>query len=246
MRSEPSTKLPNILWDQLKDYSWSKHPYNKTTAEIYVLNHPTEQTVYLKINRKLGQRPLEHESKIIQWINNRIPTPQLLFYGCDDKVEYLLTTEVTGTPTYLVKSKGKANAVKILAKTLKTIHSLDPSDCPIDNSINKLVIRLKTRGINISTLGNWKPSETLVFTHGDYCLPNIIVDEVELSGVIDWDYAGLVDPYTDFASCIWSLGYNYGEKETRKKWVPLFFNHYGLDAVDEKKLSFYMKLIDLM
>jgi len=47
-------------------------------------------------------------------------------------------------------------------------------------------------------------------THGDMCLPNILGDleTGELSGIVDWHYAGQFDREIDFASAIWSCGYN--------------------------------------
>ncbi len=94
-------------------------------------------------------------------------------------------------------------------------------------------------------IGLDQPDESLVFTHGDYCLPNIIIEGRELSGVIDWDYAGLADPYADFASCVWSMGYNYGLEETAERWEPYFFMVYGLEDVDVGNLAYYRKLMDL-
>ena len=63
--------------------------------------------------------------------------------------------------------------------------------------------------------------------------------------MLDWDYAGLADPYADFSSCIWSMGYNYGLEETAERWEPYFFMVYGLDDVDVGKLAFYRQLMDL-
>jgi aminoglycoside phosphotransferase len=47
-------------------------------------------------------------------------------------------------------------------------------------------------------------------THGDMCLPNILGDPAtgELSGIIDWRYAGRYDREIDVASAIWSCGFN--------------------------------------
>jgi phosphotransferase family enzyme len=47
-------------------------------------------------------------------------------------------------------------------------------------------------------------------THGDMCLPNILgdVETGELSGIVDWHYAGQFDREIDVASAIWSCEYN--------------------------------------
>ena len=43
------------------------------------------------------------------------------------------------------------------------------------------------------------PPEDVVFTHGDYCLPNVMILKGHLSGYIDWGYAGIGDRYLDKA-----------------------------------------------
>ncbi len=200
--------------------------------------------MYLKIIEDQQTLSLERESSILKWIDERVPTPNLLYYGVQDGNEFQLTTEVIGIPTYQVETTEREHAVKALGEALSMIHSLDPSRCPIDNRISNRLKQLQENGVDTSHLKD-QPDETFMFTHGDYCLPNIIINEGELSGVIDWDYAGLADPYTDFASCIWSMGYNYGLEETAERWEPYFFMVYGLDDIDVGKLTYYRKMMDL-
>ncbi|TFH13229.1 aminoglycoside 3'-phosphotransferase, partial [Candidatus Bathyarchaeota archaeon] len=89
----------------------------------------------------------------------------------------------------------------------------------------------------------WRPVENFVFTHGDYCLPNILIEDGVLSGVIDWDYAGLADPYVDFVSCMWSIRYNFGEEAD--DLIPLFLETYDVE-LDPAKYGFYKRLNELI
>jgi aminoglycoside phosphotransferase len=50
--------------------------------------------------------------------------------------------------------------------------------------------------------------EDLVFTHGDYCLPNIILKDGKLSGFVDIGRARLADRYQDLGIAFRSLEYN--------------------------------------
>ncbi|MHA2216438.1 MAG: phosphotransferase [Candidatus Hodarchaeales archaeon] len=138
------------------------------------------------------------------------------------------------------------------------IHSLDISECPFDNSlffqIEYVKNRIKNGLINeqlfdpirkgrttnsiYEELMRTKPqSEDLVFTHGDYCLPNIIINNNDISGFIDFGLGGISDRYLDIGICVRSIIYNFGEK-----WIPYFLKEYGLSVVDNEKITFYQLL----
>ena len=236
--------LPEELAELTEVYALSRFPYYETAAKIYRLSSE-DSGLYLKIIEGQQTLSLERESRILRWIDGSIPTPRLLYYGVQDGNEYQLTTEVMGIPIYQVEPAEREHAVKALGEALRMIHSMNPSGCPIDNRISNRMKQLQENDVDTSQFKD-QPDESLVFTHGDYCLPNIIIEDRELSGVIDWDYAGLADPYADFASCVWSMGYNYGLEETAEQWEPYFFMVYGLEEVDVGKLAYYRKMMDLL
>jgi aminoglycoside phosphotransferase len=95
-------------------------------------------------------------------------------------------------------------------------------------------------------------AEGKVFTHGDYCLPNVIVREqrgdrgarsdakqLQLSGFIDCGRAGVADRYQDLALCARSITRNLG-----RAWIPVFFEDYGIPRPDEAQIEFYTLLDD--
>jgi aminoglycoside phosphotransferase len=79
--------------------------------------------------------------------------------------------------------------------------------------------------------------EDLVFTHGDYCVPNVILENGNLSGFVDWESAGVADRYQDIALLTRSVWYNFGED-----WEESMFEIYDIEP-DWKKIDFY-KLLD--
>ncbi len=92
---------------------------------------------------------------------------------------------------------------------------------------------------NIDKLIQCKPnSEDIVFTHGDYCLPNIIIDNEGNIGFIDLGRSGNADKYQDIALAIRSIKYNL----QNDKWVRLFVNTYGIETIDNNKLEYYILL----
>ncbi len=83
--------------------------------------------------------------------------------------------------------------------------------------------------------------EDLVFTHGDYSLPNVIPNDdgtrVALSGFVDCARAGVGDRYQDLALAARSIASSLGPE-----WVSLLFERYALTHIDERKLGFYTLL----
>lgn len=78
--------------------------------------------------------------------------------------------------------------VRLLARAMKMFHGVDAAGCPLRNPDSQ---------------GN-------CLIHGDFCLPNILVKNGEITGFIDTEAAGVGDPWMDYAWCIWSLEYNLG------------------------------------
>lgn len=69
--------------------------------------------------------------------------------------------------------------------------------------------------------------------HGDYCLPNIILDDWRFSGFIDLDHAGLSDRHIDVFWGAWTLWFNLHTSA----YCSRFLDAYGRDVIDEGKLA---------
>ena len=149
--------------------------------------------------------------------------------------------------------------MRSLAEGLQLMHSLDITGCPFDQTIQ---VKLEKARLNIERglvdaenledeyLGQdprelyglvlaTKPTvEDLVFTHGDYCFPNVIVHDGKLSGFIDLGRAGVSDRYQDLALAVRSFRHNsYSEK-----WVEFFLEVYGVERLDQAKIDFFILL----
>jgi len=239
-------RLPEELTELTEGYRFQRHPYEETGAEIHRLMAEGRQTLYLKVYPVRGRR-LERETRVLRWIDGRLPAPKPLFYLAQGWWEYQLTMEVPGTPSYQLEKREWDNAVTVAAEALRAIHGLDARGCPYVNTAADRIGEARASKDPetqraLDELEASKPEEDLVFTHGDYCLPNIILDGGALSGVIDWDHAGLGDPYADLEACMWSIGYNYGGDAERL--TQLFLRVYGLEEPEEAKLEWYARLSD--
>jgi aminoglycoside phosphotransferase len=151
-----------------------------------------------------------------------------------------------------------AALVRLLAIGLRQIHAVPVADCPFDHRLAHELAQAKLRterglvdeeDFDIERQGRAATSlleellataptaEDLVLTHGDYCLPNIMVKDQQISGFIDLGLAGVGDRYRDLALVRRSLIRNCGIE-----WVQPFFEAYGLPQPDEDKLAFYQLL----
>lgn len=69
-------------------------------------------------------------------------------------------------------------------------------------------------------------SDTLI--HGDFCLPNIMLDSWQFSGLIDLGFSGAGDRHIDLFWGAWSLWFNLKDNA----WSQRFLDAYGRDRID--------------
>ena len=81
--------------------------------------------------------------------------------------------------------------------------------------------------------------EDLVFTHGDYCAPNVLVGDEPMhpvTGIVDWGYAGVADRWRDIVKAVWSVEFNFGTG-----WKEEWMSSYGVED-NVEKAEFYDRL----
>ena len=92
-----------------------------------------------------------------------------------------------------------------------------------------------------------RPPETLVLSHGDFCLPNILADEKGIVGFLDLGQAGCADRWRDLDQGLWSMWANttglFGGK-ARPFDRDTLFSALNL-PLDEEKLRYYSLLSEL-
>ena len=155
--------------------------------------------------------------------------------------------------------------VTLLAEGLKMLWSVDISDCPrtcdIDTELAKARYLAengladtadRTCGKSPAELLEWleknKPSYEPVLSHGDFCLPNVFLENGRVSGLIDLGDCGIADKWRDIALCRRSLRDNFNGTFGGKIY-PLFnadilFEKLGIEP-DRKKLEYYLLLDEM-
>lgn len=252
------SQLPETLAEAVSDYCWQRVMTGCSTAQVFRLEGPTGDCLYLKTAPREYARDLWQEKRKLEWLQGRLPVPEVRLFVEDESDEYLL---LSGIPGVTASDNSLTNdipeVIEQLAAGLAMIHNLPVSQCPFDARLPvKIELAREQMGFgpvdesdfDESRMGRTAAdlfdelirtipdSEDLVFTHGDYCLPNVILRGGKLAGFIDWGRAGVADRYQDIALAARSVGSNFGSR-----WVPALFEACGIRP-DYAKIHFYTLL----
>ena len=229
----------------------------RSGAQVFRLLAEGKPTLFLKTSKAAYGAALRAEAARLEWLAGKLSVPEVVYFYEAEFSTSLLTTTVPGVD--LTHFNGESSAVKhqltvTLVGALRQLHAVKATDCPFDHSaateLGRLEAHLAERAASVgdspelraareklAVLTQLQPEEDLVLTHGDACLPNILVLEDELSGFIDLGAAGLGDRCRDLERALWSLDYNYGEG-----YAEVFLGAYGATEQDRTKLDFYRQL----
>lgn len=213
------------------------------------------------------------EYTMMNWLDGRLPVPKCLYYTVADGVNYLLMSKIGGKmacdDAYLNNPEW---LIRALAQGLKRMWQVDASNCPVirdlQNRLAAAEASLLQRASSSAeaepqTFGNGafpsphalldflschRPSEDLVLSHGDFCLPNVFIDDNGVTGFIDLAGSGVSDRWQDIALCYRSLKYNLCGIYSRKIYSD-FNPDFLFEALemepDWEKLNFYILLDEL-
>lgn len=254
--------IPPDLQSLLIGAGWHSISSGESGARVFRIAWPDSSACYLKIADAAWQREeLLAETERLQWLQRRLPVPEVCAFSTDNERSFLLLSEVPGLESCDETLKRDIpTVVRLLAEGLRLIHSVKIADCPFDRRLPYMIALAKRRveaglvdeaDFDGQRKGTWanelfkillksRPEgEDVVFTHGDYCLPNILMEPspLHIAGFIDWGRAGIADRYQDLALAARSVNRNFGPG-----WEPLLWDAYGLQTVDTAKIEFYQLL----
>lgn len=178
----------------------------------------------------------------------------VLDYFTDDTHDWLLTSRVPGEDCthadYLADPKRLSETTATL---LRALHELPTEGCPVpDHTALYLAAaeeNYRTGSYDKSafpdSFGYASADEAIAvlrahasalrsdtLLHGDYCLPNIMLDSWRFGGLIDLDHGGVGDRHVDLFWGVWTLGFNL----KTDAYTDRFLDAYGRDLVDTELL----------
>jgi len=200
--------------------------------------------------KSASKKSMYREAAMTRYFHTKGLAANVLNYISAEQ-DWLLTEKIHGDDCTAVKYLDKPEFLcSIFAERLAMLHAEDFSDCPVPNHTELYLTsaehNMRTDNFDKSNFpDNWGYTsaeeawavletrshllKTDTLLHGDYCLPNIILNNWQFSGFIDLDHGGVGDRHVDIFWATWSLYWNLHTHDYRDR----FINDYGRDKVDE-------------
>lgn len=211
--------------------------------------------------------------QMMKWLDGKIPVPKVLCHEVCGEYQYLLMSRTEGKMScdkyYMERSD---ELLSLLAEALEMLWSIDIADCPrfrdLDTELKEARYRVENGLVDIertepetfgengfaspSELLEWlennKPEVEPVLSHGDFCLPNIFLNNDSISGFIDLGDSGIADKWRDISLCYRSLKHNFdgnfGGKVYNDFDPDMLFEKLNIEP-DRDKLKYYILLDEL-
>ncbi len=206
---------------------------------------------YLKTAEKGS---LGREAEITRYFGEKGLAAKVLDYLSEDR-DWLLTARVPGEDcthaTYLADPKRLCD---LLASVLRELHETDHAACPVPDRMTEYfgtvdanyqmgmfdpiylpahLHRLSADEAYRLVDENRHRFKADALLHGDYCLPNIMLDGWRFSGFVDVDHGGVGDRHIDLYWGVWTLAFNLKTSQYGSR----FLDAYGRDVLEPELLD---------
>ncbi|MBE6576824.1 MAG: aminoglycoside 3'-phosphotransferase [Ruminococcaceae bacterium] len=196
---------------------------------------------------------LEKEAALTEYLYSKKLSPHIVSYISDER-DWLLTERARGEDcTHSVYLNDPRRLCDTLALLLRELHETHACGCPVTDRMSayfELVEQnYKKKAYDLSfytqDYGRAMADEVFdvvqknkhllrneVLLHGDYCLPNIMLDDWRFSAFIDVGNGGVGNRHVDLYWGAWTLRFNLKTDKYRER----FFDAYGRDKIDDELL----------
>lgn len=193
---------------------------------------------------------LRAEAELTRYLHSKGLSAEVLAYE-SHRGDWLLTRRIPGEDCLSLQyTQEPVRLCDTTAQLLRMLHDTDTQGCPIPDrtgsyiatALNNYHTGCYDRSHFPDNWGYASAEEAMaviardagylksdILLHGDYCLPNIILDNWRFSGFIDLGSGGVGDRHIDLFWGIWSLWFNLKTDRYRER----FLDAYGRDLVNE-------------
>lgn len=252
--------LPEEITKLIDTSSGIEVHIGKSKSRVFRYKGKNNHFYYLKISDSENiKNETLHEVQVIDWLSQKnINTAKVKSVISTEAQLFFLMSEIPGESLAELASKiNPKECMRIGASFLKTLHSIDINHCPFNQRLNvikkRVLQNIENNDVDISDFDvenrdksiaqmfneiDWELKEDLVFTHGDFCFPNIVCQNGKVNGVVDLGRAGIADRYQDIALFFRSFKTNVGEPD-----IYTFLQHYELiDKIEIDKITLFKKI----
>ncbi len=216
---------------------------------------------------------IEHKSELtdrqkimLRWLDGKIAVPKIIQSNTVNDVDYLLMSKINGKMSCDEEYMNQPELViSALADGLKILWSVEITECPIVHTIDDMLIEAKkhiseienkqwngtfdTPEEQLEWLMSHRYKEDFVFSHGDYCMPNVMLENGKVSGFIDMAQCCVADRWYDITMCLQSMERNFSGFFNGRRYdgydEKIFFEILGITA-DREKIKFHLLLDELL
>ena len=198
------------------------------SSDVFQIEIELDKTLKKLVLRSEGGPPAENtiktEFELLKILHEtEIPCAEPLFLDTSCKIldkNFMLMSQLEGSID--IPDRENLSSIKEMARNLRCIHETNTSFLPnLPLRIDPLedLFDYLPHGKNgdklkkfLSTKNNTEYKGTRVFLHGDYWPGNILWKQKKITGIVDWEYAAIGDPFSDLAVTSLELRYEYGVK----------------------------------
>lgn len=213
---------------------------------------------------------IEHQSKLtdqqntmLRWLEGKLPVPQVLVSETVGDMQYLIMSRIHGKMACAEENMCKPReTITAVAEGLKQLWAVDITGCPVINSLDRMLTEASER-LSLLDRRQWKghfdtpeeqlaylvshkPEEDWVLSHGDFCMPNIMLENGNVSGFVDLGQCALADRWYDVTMMLQSMERNFtgffGGRSYEGYDPSLFFEK--LEIVPNKDRLLYYRMLD--
>ncbi|MBO0777653.1 MAG: phosphotransferase [Ktedonobacteraceae bacterium] len=244
--------LPEKLVSYVGQVDSIEHPPQGTAFQVCILSSPHGRFILKQTDSPSMVNALIKECQILTALQHYAPfVAQPLGDAETDHGHAFLFTCIEGDPLHVALNHSSADErhhlIQHYAQSLRRVHGWAPDlSQPTDWLTQTLQwvgtnIQAKSRGACVAgtnsrfdgedaqqllaKLQAHRPSlsNDLVFCHGDYCLPNVIIQNAQVMGIIDWSLGGYADRRFDLATALFSMRLSLPDSD----YLTTFLQAYG-------------------
>ncbi|MDE1481567.1 APH(3') family aminoglycoside O-phosphotransferase [Xenorhabdus bovienii] len=214
-------KLPPVVTRFIDGSLLIRDDIGESPCEVYSFNRGNDR-FFVKVSPAIYAPTtfsVLREARILEWLDERLNVPEVVVVAQNEDCECMITRCIPGKPLSALID-AQRSVTELFSEALRQVQTVPISKCPFDASISFRLQELEYLLVNNLTaddydLKRWpklilpedvlehlhatKPTEELVFTHGDFGDSNIFVDSHDDLYFIDFGRGGLADRWMDIA-----------------------------------------------